>query len=162
MEPLPSSLLSVTFGLAVVLLSRRPARRLFGAGPAFTLWLLPLLLGVLPWLPLPSMARPAAAEIATLPATQAFIIHAMGTVAATSYGLIWLWLCGCTCLLLRLGFHFRRLHHNGKALPQPVASVLQQDLPGLDTRCVRVHPAGPAVFWSRIACSISATDFVPS
>ncbi|HVC16078.1 MAG TPA: hypothetical protein VNE18_02135 [Rhodanobacter sp.] len=33
-------------------------RRLFGAAPAFTLWLLPLLLAALPWLPAPPSAPP--------------------------------------------------------------------------------------------------------
>ncbi len=41
----------VTLGLVLVLLLRRPARRMFGAGCAFTLWLLPLGLAVAPLLP---------------------------------------------------------------------------------------------------------------
>lgn len=49
-------LLLATVGLIVVLLLRCPLRRVFGAGPAFTLWLLPLLLAAAPWLPLPHRA----------------------------------------------------------------------------------------------------------
>ena len=44
-------LLGATLGLALVLVLRRPARRLFGAGPAFTLWLLPIALMLAPLLP---------------------------------------------------------------------------------------------------------------
>jgi beta-lactamase regulating signal transducer with metallopeptidase domain len=42
---------AVTLGLTLVLLLRRPARRAFGAGPAFTLWLLPIVLELAPLLP---------------------------------------------------------------------------------------------------------------
>jgi len=41
----------VTLGLAFVLLARRPARRVLGAAPAFTLWLLPVLMAFAPLLP---------------------------------------------------------------------------------------------------------------
>lgn len=44
-------LCGATLGLALVLLLRRPARRAFGAGPAFTLWLLPVALMLVPLLP---------------------------------------------------------------------------------------------------------------
>ncbi|MGH8124757.1 MAG: hypothetical protein ACREPK_02765, partial [Rhodanobacteraceae bacterium] len=40
-----------TLGLALILLVRRPARRVFGTGPAFTLWLLPVALALAPLLP---------------------------------------------------------------------------------------------------------------
>ena len=46
-----ASLLDLSIGLLLVLLLRKPVRRWFGAGPAFTLWLWPLLLGTLPWWP---------------------------------------------------------------------------------------------------------------
>ncbi|HTH69512.1 MAG TPA: energy transducer TonB, partial [Rhodanobacter sp.] len=55
-----NALLYITVGMALVLLMRRPVRHAFGAGPAFTLWLLPLLLASLPWLP----AAPASWSIA--------------------------------------------------------------------------------------------------
>ena len=42
-------LVYVTFALALVLILRRPTRQLFGATPAFTLWLLPPLLPGLPF-----------------------------------------------------------------------------------------------------------------
>lgn len=41
-------LLTTTVGLAMVLLLRKPMRCAFGAGPAFTLWALPLLLAAMP------------------------------------------------------------------------------------------------------------------
>jgi beta-lactamase regulating signal transducer with metallopeptidase domain len=41
----------ITVAIALVLLTRRPVRRGFGAGPAFALWMLPLLAAALPWLP---------------------------------------------------------------------------------------------------------------
>ena len=68
----------VTVAIALVLLTRRPVRRGFGAGPAFALWALPLLAATLPWLPAPpvhwavlpaihalSDASPAASPIAS-------------------------------------------------------------------------------------------------
>lgn len=50
-ETLLRMLCGATLGLALVLLLRRPARRVFGAGPAFTLWLLPIMLMLAPLLP---------------------------------------------------------------------------------------------------------------
>jgi TonB family protein len=160
MGPLPPSLLSVTVGLLAVLLSRRPARRLFGAGPAFTLWLLPLLLGLLPWLPWPPTVHATRAGTEPLPVAQAFIVQAVDTVATATHGWLWLWLGGCACLLLRLGVHFHRLHRDGKTLPAAMAMALQLDLPDLDVRRVRLHPAGPAVFWSPRSRLLLPADFL--
>ncbi|HJP98491.1 MAG TPA: energy transducer TonB, partial [Rhodanobacteraceae bacterium] len=50
-ELLLRTLLEATLGLAVVLVLRRPARYVFGAGVAFTWWLLPILLMLAPLLP---------------------------------------------------------------------------------------------------------------
>ena len=50
-ELLMRMLVAVTLGLALILLLRRPARRVFGASAAFTLWLLPMVLALAPLLP---------------------------------------------------------------------------------------------------------------
>ncbi len=51
-DDLLRALVLVSVGLAAALLLRRPVRRAFGAGPAFTVWALPWLLALAPWLPL--------------------------------------------------------------------------------------------------------------
>ena len=49
-ESLLRMLVWVTIGLALTLLLRRPSRNVFGAGPAYTLWCLPVVLAVAPLL----------------------------------------------------------------------------------------------------------------
>jgi TonB family protein len=137
----------VTLGLAVALFLRKPARRVFGAGPAFTLWLLPPILALLPWLPSPptTWATTASAEL-VLPGPTAYEwATSMGT---GSNWLFWFWLTGALAFLVRLATGYVCLLRRGIPLPAELRRALQADLGDLDTRRLRLHPAGPAVLWS--------------
>jgi len=157
--PLLRMLLFVTAALGVVLLARRPARRLFGAGPAFTLWCLPVVLAAIPWLPaathgwaiLPPIHVPAFAQ---------------PVVATTTGGGHWhealpiLWLLGALTGGLRLIVHYLRLRQGTRPLPPSMLDRLSADLPGLDARRLRLHPSGPAVLWAPRASILLPDDFL--
>lgn len=152
-------LLYVTAGLALALLLRKPARRLFGAGPAFTLWLLPLLLATLPWLP----ALPAAwldrSTLQALPAAQAFTAQISAVVPASHWPQL-LWLGGAAVGLLRLVRHYGRLLRHCRQLPQAMSRQLQHELGALDGHRLRLHPAGPAVLWAPRSLILLPADFL--
>ncbi|WEN16612.1 M56 family metallopeptidase [Rhodanobacter sp. AS-Z3] len=138
------SLLLTTLAMTFVLLARRPLRQLFGARPAFMLWLLPPLLAVLPWLP----ALPV--QWATLPTMPVFAGNIDGATAALHHTsrMAWLesaWLAGATVCLLRLFVQLVRLHRQSHHLPAAMLSALLQELQTLDSSRLRLHPAGPAL-----------------
>lgn len=138
-----------TLGLAVVLLSRRPARRLFGAGPAFTLWLLPIALAFAPLLP-EQLAPAAMVVLPGLTVTP----DAGAAMSSTTMGidranwLVLAWAAAVMAGLLRIGIHYFVLLRGLRKVPAPWASALAEAMPDLDIRRVRVHRAGPAVLWS--------------
>jgi TonB family protein len=140
-------LLYVTLGLALVLAIRKPARQWFGAGPAFTLWLLPPLLAVLPWLPTLPSAWIVTPTLLVLPTAPALIAH-VGPSAWTTRWPLLLWLAGALFCLLRLVLHYSLLLRQSRRLPPAVSKILQADLGGLDPGRLRLHPAGPAVLWA--------------
>ncbi len=150
------SLLFATAALALVLLVRRPLRRVFGAGPAFTLWLLPLLAMALPGLPdLP-------ARWSVLPAIRVLpeAIAAAGVAPDAAVDTPWLrglWLLGAAAMLLRLAAHYLRLRRHSRPLPAAMAAHLQH---GLDLRRLRLHPAGPAVLWAPRSLVLLPADFL--
>jgi beta-lactamase regulating signal transducer with metallopeptidase domain len=89
-----------TFAMLLVLALRRPVARLFGAGPAYALWLLPALRLALP--PLPSLAPDLPAPV---PA-ETLIVWAADAAAAPSPGsglgqaiLIAIWALGAAALI---------------------------------------------------------------
>ncbi|OOG50218.1 M56 family metallopeptidase [Rhodanobacter sp. C01] len=150
-------LLYVTLGLALVLAARKPARRLFGAGPAFTLWLLPLLLAMLPWLPaLPSgwIVAPALPVLSATPAT----IAAVAPVTFPAHWLLPLWLAGTLCCLLRLTIHYSQLLRQCHPLPDSMRHMLP-GIPHASDR-LRLHPAGPAVLWAPRSLVLLPADFL--
>lgn len=156
---LSRSLLFVTLALALVLLARRPARRAFGAGPAFTLWLLPALALLLPWLPM------LPAQWSVLPAIRVLpdVIVADGAVPHTATAapwLRWLWLSGAIAMLLRLAVQYLRLRRQGHPLPASIAARLQQELSNLDPRRLRLHPAGLALLWAPRSLVLLPADFL--
>lgn len=141
-------LLWSTIGLALVLVLRRPARRLFGTGPAFTLWLLPVVLAGAPLLP-EGFSSPVAF---TLPGLTVIPDGATGAAAGVDIDwstlLVVLWLVGATVGLGRLAWQYGKLctgMRNGS--PEWVAAV-RASAPRLDVRRLRVHAAGPAVLWA--------------
>ena len=151
-------LLFASAALASVLLARRPVRRAFGAGPAFGLWLLPMLAMALPWLPaLPSqwIALPA---IHVLPDSLASgTAGAVATKHAWWPG--WLWLAGAIAMLSRLVAHYLRLRRQSRPLPATLAAGLRQELHDFDPRRLRLHPGGPAVLWAPRSLLLLPADF---
>ena len=145
--------------LALVLLARRPARRAFGAGPAFGLWLLPMLALALPGLP------ELHARWFTLPAIHilpdAAVVGTADPQAAIHLPwLRWLWLAGALAMTLRLITHYRRLRRQGRPLPATMAERMRQALEGFDPRRVRLHPAGPALLWAPRSLLLLPADFL--
>jgi TonB family protein len=152
-------LLNITLGLLLVLASRRPARQLFGAGPAFTLWLLPPLLAMLPWLPALPSAWAVTPVPLVLPTAPIFITQAMPATSVLSWPML-LWFAGTLCCLLRLVFHYGRLRRQSRRLPDAMCHALQRDLDGMDPCRLRLHPAGPAVLWAPRNLVLLPADFL--
>ena len=154
-----ANLVDLTAGLVLVLLLRRPVRRLFGAGPAFTLWLWPVLLGALPWLPaLPAPWHGLPPMIASSGA-----IAGTGPLNATAgFHLPWmtLWSAGAGIALLRLAHAYVRLRRACRALPAALLAHCQRAHPGLDPRRLRLHPQGPAVLCAPRSLILLPADFL--
>lgn len=148
-ESLLRVLLGVTVGLVAVLVLRRPARRIFGAGAAFTLWLLPVVSVLAPLLP----GKVASMAMAALPG---FWVSpdAATALASGSMPFDWpqaciaMWLAGAVVALLRLGVHYVRLLGGLRGAPAAWTRALEQACPGFDIRRLREHAAGPAVLWA--------------
>lgn len=137
-------LCGVSIGLAGALMLRKHVRRAFGAGPAFTLWLLPLLLAALPWLP----GLPPALRVATVPDLLPYLAPvATATLPEPPLrsGFTLLWLIGSSAMLLRLGMRYRRLRRECRMPPADVLLWLQAAAPKFDPRRVRLHASGPGV-----------------
>lgn len=148
-ELLLRMLCGATLGLALVLLVRRSVRRVFGAGPAFTLWLLPLALMLAPLLPQDLM--PAAMVALPGLTVTPHVVTAMASTTITidwTHGLVALWLFGVAIGLFRLALHYFKLLRGLRAAPAAWARMLAMAVPDLDIRRVRVHDAGPAVLWA--------------
>jgi TonB family protein len=152
------ALLLVTVGLTVVLLARRPARRAFGAGPAFTLWSLPVLLAPVPWLPAPAHAWIALPALRAT-AGAAFAGGQAQALALPLHAAAWLWLPGAAFGMLRLGMHYLRLRRAARSLPAPLLRRLAPDVPARDLHRLRLHPSGPAVLWAPRALVLLPADF---
>jgi TonB family protein len=138
-----------TLGLALVLLLRRPVRHVFGAGPAFTLWLLPLVLMLAPLLP-PQLA-PAAMVVlpgwTVTPHVAAVAASRSNSIDLTRW-LVVSWAFGAAIVLIRLAVHYLRMRRDARTAPSAWTGMLGQAVPNLDMRRVRVHAAGPALLCS--------------
>ncbi|MGH8182895.1 MAG: M56 family metallopeptidase, partial [Rhodanobacteraceae bacterium] len=143
-------LCGATLGLVLALLLRRPARRVFGAGPAFALWLLPVVLLLAPWLPHGLMSTTRW----TLPAVLVGVQPVTASVSAQASGIGWahwlaaLWVLGAVVGLLHLVFRYVRLLQGTRNAPDTWRQMLHDALPGFDSRRVRLHAVGPAVLWA--------------
>lgn len=152
-------LLLVTAALASVLLARRSVRRAFGAGPAFVLWLLPMLAMALPWLPALPAQWGALPAIHVLP--DGLAAGTAGAVASTHAPWPrWLWLAGAIAMLSRLVAQYLRLRRQSRPLPAALATGLRQELHDLDPRRLRLHPSGPAVLWAPRSLVLLPADFL--
>ncbi len=151
-------LLFVTVGLGIALLLRKPARRLFGAGPAFTLWCLPIALAAMPWLPASPHGWAILPPIHVLAFTQPVITATAGDHSWHNM-LLALWLLGAAAGGLRLIVHYLRLCRDTLPLPPDMRRHLPADLSERDTRRLRLHPSGPAVLWAPRAHVLLPEDF---
>lgn len=151
-------LLTTTVGLAMVLLLRKPMRRAFGAGPAFTLWALPLLLAAMPWLPALRPAWSLQPVMSVLPA-QTFV-HAYGASANTNSWLMAVWRLGITYGIVHLAIRYIKLARACHTLPDGMQRQLLAEHPALAKRLLRLHTAGPAVMWAPRARLLLPEDFL--
>ncbi|HTV85748.1 MAG TPA: M56 family metallopeptidase [Dyella sp.] len=151
-------LLTATLGLVLVLVLRKPLRRAFGAGPAFTLWALPCVMAAMPWLPAPIKASPLRPVISMLPTPSLPI-----TYVAVSDAYAWLvaiWLLGVAYGALHLALRYMRLARGCTAMPPAMRRQLIAEYPALLTRRLRLHAAGPAVMWAPRARLLLPADFL--
>lgn len=152
-------LLYVTLALAAVLILRRLARRLFGATPAFTLWLLPPLAALLPWLPSVRSPWLDTVRAQVFPASHVFAAELAAPASSTPWPYI-LWMAGTSFCLLRMALLYGRLRRQIHPLPGAMLHVLESDRPGLDIRRLRLHPAGPALLWAPCSLLLLPSDFL--
>jgi TonB family protein len=151
-------LLASSLGLIIVLLLRKPMRRTFGAGPAFTLWCLPLLLAAVPWLPTPAPAWSLQPVIATLPA-QTWMATDDTFVHAYSW-LIALWLLGIAYGAVNLTTRCVRLARGCQTMPDAMRRNLLTEHPGLASHGLWLHDQGPAVMWAPRPRLLLPADFL--
>lgn len=151
-------LLTTTVGLAMVLLLRKPMRRAFGAGPAFTLWALPLLLAAMPWLPAPLPAL-SLHPVTTMLSTQTFV-DTYDASLNTNEWLIAVWLLGIAYGITRLAIRYATLARACRTLPDAMQQRLLTEHPALAKRHLRLHAAGPAVMWAPRARLLLPEDFL--
>jgi TonB family protein len=152
------ALLAATLGLTLVLLLRKPMRRTFGAGPAFTLWALPVLLALAPSLPLPAKTWSLPPILATLPA------HAwLATNEAPANGYPWLialWLLGVAYGAVNLSARYVRLVRACRPVPETMRRHLLSEHPALGRRRLWLHAHGPAVLWAPRSRLLLPADFL--
>lgn len=153
------TLLYLTLGMALVLLLRKPVRRLLGAGPAFTLWLLPLLLGILPWLPAAPAAWSITPTMIVLP-DAVDLMAPMTSTGAVSHWPLLSWLAGSALCLWRLARCYSSLRQQACPLPTALHDALQAELGAHELRRLRLHPAGPAVVWAPRSQLLLPADFL--
>jgi TonB family protein len=151
-------LLMSTLGLLLVLVLRKPMRRIFGAGPAFTLWALPLLLAATPWLPRPATTWSLQPVMAALP-TQTWL--ADSEVATGSYSwLMALWLLGVAYGVVNLVSRYIRLARGCRTPPATMRDRLLVAHPLLAKHRFWLHEHGPSVMWAPRARLLLPPDFL--
>jgi len=151
-------LLYISTGLLLALICRKLARRLFGAGPAFTLWLLPPVMATLPYWPAVPATWAVTSTILVVPAARTLMAQAASWSSATHWAVM-VWAAGASLCVIRLMVHYRRLMRQTRPLPPAMAQVLQHDRVGIDTRRLRLHPNGPAVLWAPRSLLLLPPDF---
>src|SRR6185437_14581211 len=133
-------LLDATFGLAFVLLARKPARKLFGAGPALALVpLLPRSFFASSVWTLPAITVTANVLPANIPVVSAFPVAWMFIAARSA---------GASIAFCRLALHYARVLRAVAPMPLSWREMIAAAAPQLPSGCIRVHAAGPAVLWA--------------
>lgn len=154
------SLIWLSLGLLLALMLRKPLRRAFGAGPALLIWLLPLLLPFVAWLP--AELWPQAVHDIAIPLPALVVTTGLqGTDAASHAWAGWMWAIVAFLLTLRLTWQNRTLRTGWQL---PTLSLLR-DLRDLgmtrrQRRGVRMHTAGPAVLWLGHTRLLLPSDFL--
>jgi TonB family protein len=155
-----ASLLYVTLGLLLVLVLRKPSRRLFGASAAFSLWLLPPVFFLLPQLPLAAPPWISAPVLRVFPSGATGLLNVV-TSSPDSAAWLWrLWLAGSIVGLLRLQIHYILLARQARTLPAAMQQALLDTPMAIDMRRLRLHPAGPAVLWAPRSIVLLPPDFL--
>jgi TonB family protein len=144
------ALWAVTLGLALVLTLRRVARRLFGVGPAFALWALPLVLGAAACLPHGVVPAQALALPAIVVSPSALVAGAgdPSALRVLVAALPVAWWLGVAYALVRLARGYVRLLRAGAPVSRVVGERLAELAPDIDLHRVRIHAVGPAVLWA--------------
>lgn len=165
-------LLLVSVALLLVLLLRKPARRLFGAGPAFLLWLLVPALASAAWLRWPfAKVLPQLANAMQASPLAALVVHpqdlaggdrALAITHATpgSNWLLAMWLTGAVLAAGRLLYCHRQLRRQSRAPTPTETRELTAQLNDRDLRRIRIHPLGPAVLCGWRSAILLPPDFV--
>ena len=137
-----------TVGLLLALLVRKPVRRAFGAGPAFTLWLLPMVLALAPLLP--SQLAPATMLVLPGLTVTPQVAANAGIVAPVDWRFVLfaVWLGGAAVGVARLVWIYVKLRMEMRRDSPACWVAIESALSDLDLRRVRVHAAGPAVLWA--------------
>jgi TonB family protein len=149
----------LSLGLLLVLICRKPARRAFGAGPAFTVWLLPLLLATLPWLPTVPHAWSAVPTVFVLPTAKTLMAQAAPSTFTVHWAIA-IWLIGSALWMIRLAARYRQLMRQTRPLPADLARALPLDQLAIDVRRLRQHRDGPAVVWAPRSLLLLPPDFL--
>ena len=152
-------LLYATLALALVLLARKPARRLVGAEAAFTLWWLPLLFVLLPALPVASPAWLSMPGLQVAPAARELVADAAEHARAGRWMLL-LWAVGSALAMLRLARDYARLLSRSQPLPEAMRRSLRGELEARLMPRLRLHPAGPALLWAPRSRILLPADFL--
>lgn len=148
MHTLALCLACACLGLLLTLILRRPARRLAGPGPAFTLWALPVLLAAMPLLPKQAGAAFDSASLTMLPVL--FVQPRVPAAASAGIDIPWLaiWLTGAALVMLRTALHYLRIRHSLHPLSASLHETIAPMLPPRLLKQTRMHAEGPAVLWS--------------
>jgi TonB family protein len=152
-------MVDVTLGLALALAARKPARRLFGAEAAFTLWLLPPLFAMLQALPVAPAAWLSMPDLQITPGTRQLIAHAAQGDHTGPWTML-LWALGSVFALLRLALHYARLMRGSRPLPDAMRRQLRDVLDAAALSRLRLHPAGPALLWAPHSRILLPADFL--
>lgn len=149
----------VTVALLCVLVARKTARRLFGAGPAFVLWLLPALAAILPWLPRLPAPPGIVPALRMLPVASGVALNSPAAPAWQDAVLL-VWVAGSALMLWRLARHYARLRRESLRPAPDMLRRLRPALGALDPTRVRIHAAGPGVLWAPRSLLLLPEDFL--
>lgn len=147
-----------TLGLLLALSLRRPLRRVFGASPAFTLWALPPLFCLLPWLPTTPLSTTLPLLRVMPGSTSALAADMPAAISALGLGTLWLaGVAACVARMLVCYVHLLRQSRPPDAATSATLSPVLQDFP---LQRIRIAEQGPAVIWAPRPRLLLPADFL--